>query len=110
MSVTSFDRDATARWYANQHLQTDPGVRAVYYLPAGAPEREIRFVEVNELIPEWNGEKLEPVDFGVDVGSEKEHKLFVLDVTSGQWERIRGGSLRLPGGWLLDDAMEFHQS
>ena len=43
MSVVQFDRDQMARWYADRHLQTDRGIVAVYYLPAGAPEREIRF-------------------------------------------------------------------
>ncbi len=107
MPVTQFNRDSMARWYAKQHLKTDPGIRAVYYLPANAPDREIRFVEVNELVADRNDDTLEPVDFGVDTGMESEHKLFVLDVTPSQWDRINESSLALPLGWSLDDAVPF---
>jgi hypothetical protein len=93
-----------ARWYAKQHLKTDPGVRSVYYLPTNAPDREIRFVEINELVADRRDDTLEPVDFGVDTGMESEHKLFVLDVTPSQWDRINDSSLALPWSWSLDNA------
>lgn len=98
-----------ARWYAKQHLKTDPGIRSVYYLPTNAPVREIRFLEVNELIASRNDDSLEPLDFGVDTGMESEHKLFVLDVTPSQWDLITQSSLALPPGWSLDDAVPLSQ-
>jgi hypothetical protein len=107
MPATQFDRDSIARWYAQQHRNTDPAIRSVYFLPTNAPDREIRFVEVNELIAERNDDTLEPVDFGVDTGTDSEHKLLVLDVTPGQWERIKQSSLALPAGWSLDAAVRF---
>ena len=54
MATVAFDRDSMAKWYAKQHLQTDPGLREIYYLTKDAPDREIRFVEINELIAEMN--------------------------------------------------------
>jgi hypothetical protein len=99
-----------ARWYANQHLRTDPGIRSVYYLPTNAPEREIRFIEINELVADRNDDALEPIDFGVDMGMESEHKLFVLDVTPRQWDRIRQSLLQLPQGWSLSDAVTLSQA
>lgn len=110
MPQVQFDRDAVAHWYATQHLNTDPGIRSVYYLPVNAPEREVRFIEVNELLADRNDNTLEPIDFGVDSGMESEHKLFVLDVTPGQWDRIRQSSLPLPRGWSLEDAVHIHES
>lgn len=107
MPVTQFSRDAMARWYAKQHLKTDPGIRAVYYLPCNASDREIRFLEINELIADRNDDALEPIDFGVDTGMESEHKLLVLDVTPSQWDRIKNSLLALPPGWSLDDATPF---
>ena len=107
MSTTSFDRDSLAQWHATEHLKTDPGIREIYYLPANASEREIRFVEVNELIGELQDNALEPIDFGVDFGLESQHKLLVLDVTPGQFERIRQSSLPLPAGWSLAGAVPF---
>jgi len=107
MIATVFDRDAMARWYAKEHIDIDPGIRSIYYLPTNAPEREIRFVEVNDLIGARNDETLEPIDFGVDTGMETEHKLFVLDVTPEQWDRINCKKLSLPQGWELKDAIPF---
>lgn len=107
MPATQFDRDALARWYANEHLKTDPGIKAVYYLPTNADEREIRFVEINTLIGDRNDDALEPIDFGVDMGMESAHKLFVLDVTPKQWDRIRNNELGLPSNWTLENASHF---
>jgi hypothetical protein len=109
MPATQFDRDSMARWYAKQHLKTDPGIVSVYYLPKNAGEREIRFIEINNLIGDRNDDALEPIDFGVDTGMDTAHKLFVLDVTPDQWDRIRASKLRLPTNWALDDAIQFGQ-
>jgi hypothetical protein len=107
MQAVQFDRDAMAAWYAEQHLESDPGVTSVYYLPTNAPEREIRLIEVNELLPEMKDEALEPLDFGVGIGQETEHKLYVLDVTPGQWERVKAAAILLPKGWSLDRAIVY---
>jgi hypothetical protein len=107
MQAVEFDRNAMAGWYAREHLKTDPGVREIYYLPNDAPEREIRFVEVNDLIAEQTDDALEPVDFGVDRGTGSEHALLVLDVTPSQWERIEKRALALPAGWSLEAAVRY---
>src|SRR3954469_17492939 len=98
MPVATFDRDSMARWYAERHLKTDPGIRAVYYLPAEAPEREIRFLEVNELMADRDDDPIEPLDFGVDPEGPTAHRLVVVDVTPTQWERIQRNELVLPPG------------
>jgi|CXWL01.1.fsa_nt_gi hypothetical protein len=102
MSAVQFDRDSMARWYAGENLKTDPGIESIYYLPENAEEREIRFVIVNKLLMERTDDYLEPIDFGVDRGMTSEHKLVYLDVTPGQWDRIREGELELPDGWTLN--------
>lgn len=104
MTKRHLSRDALARSYANRHLKTDPGIREVYYLPADAPEREIRFVEVNELIANRDQDPLEPIDFGIETNGETAHRLVVLDVTPAQWEKINRRELPLPQGWTLKDA------
>ena len=111
MPAIAFDRDAMATWYATEHSKVDPGLRTIHYLATNAPDREIRLLEVNTMIVERTDESLKPFDFGVDFGSEGEHKLLVLDVTPGQWERIERGALALPPGWSLRDAViEFSSS
>jgi hypothetical protein len=102
-----FNRDSMAQWYAERHLKTDPGIRVVYYLPAGAPDNEIRFVEINEMIADRNQHPLEPIDFGVDIGGAQAHTLMVLDVTPAQWEMINKKQLQLPKSWSLKGAKSF---
>lgn len=103
MPAVQFDRGALAKWYATQHFKTDPGLRRVYHLPLNAPEREIRLVEINDLIAERD-DVLEPIDFGVDPGEDSQHTLVVLDVTPRQWEQIGRDQRQLPPGWSIDDA------
>jgi hypothetical protein len=98
---TAFNRDSLAQWYAQRHRETDTGVERIYYLPTNAPPREIRFLEVNRMISETTPP--EPIDFGVDIGSDNAHTLYVLDVTPSQWEAIQRGGMELPAGWVFDD-------
>jgi hypothetical protein len=103
MSITkkaTFDRDKLAKGYAKRHMETDSGVEQINYLPANAPEREIRLLEVNRLIAEST--ELEPIDFGVDTSSPEAHTLLVLDITPLQWNAILKKKLSLPPGWDLD--------
>ena len=102
MATTQFDRGAMATWYGRQHQKTDPGIRSVYYLPTNAPDREIRLLEINELVADRNDDTLEPIDFGVDRGMESEHTLSILDVTPSQWSRIQQSLLPLPTDWTLE--------
>jgi hypothetical protein len=102
-----FNRNEMVHWYTTRHLKTDPGIRDVYYLPVDAPEREIRFIEINELIADRNNDPLEPIDFGVDMGGAAAHTLMVLDVTPAQWEKINKKELQLPKGWSLNGAIHF---
>lgn len=110
MPRDKFDRNALARWYAKEHLKTDPGICSIHFLPSNSPAREIRLIEVNKLLGERSDDTLQPIDFGVDTGTETEHKLFVLDVTPRQWDRIAKLSLPLPPGWSLKDAVPFEQN
>jgi len=104
MQTSQFNRDEMADWYAHEHLKVDPGVQKIYYLGDNAPAREIRFLEINTLLAERTDDALEPIDFRVDVGSEVEHKLLVLDVTPSQWQSIGRGTLTLPEEWSLNNA------
>jgi len=104
------ERDRIAKSYANRHLKSDPGTVVVYYLPNGAPQREIRLLEVNELMIARDGAPLEALDLGVNVGGAGKHSLLVVDVTPAQWERIRKKELPLPKGWSMDDAVEIRRS
>jgi hypothetical protein len=102
---TQFDRDRLAGHYARRHLDIDPGVVRINYLPKNAPPREIRCLEVNRMISETTNP--EPIDFGVDIDSDEGHTLYVLDVTPTQWEAIQNRDMPLPDGWTLDESQVF---
>ena len=105
---SNFDRDGLASWYAKRHFDTDNGVVRIFCLPTNAPLREIRFLEINKLIPATT--PLEAFDFGVDIDNGANgHSLYVLDVTPDQWEAIQNGKLTLPTGWSLDGKQELRR-
>ena len=104
ITSSTLDRDDLARWYAGRHMDIDQGVQQIFFLPTGASPREIRFLEVNAMISETTPP--EPIDFGVDIGGENAHTLYVLDITPGQWDAVRSGTMPLPAGWTLDGGQE----
>ncbi|MDB2687557.1 hypothetical protein N9Y42_10135 [Mariniblastus sp.] len=86
---TTFNREYLAHWYAKEHLKTDPGITKVIYVPNNAGPREIRLLEVNQLVKDdRSNHQLVPIDFGVDMGQDTEHKLFVVDITPDQWNVV----------------------
>jgi hypothetical protein len=95
-----FDRDAMAASYAKRHKAADADITAIYHLPTGAPQNEVRLVEVNRAIKTVTNP--EPIDFGVERGPDPAHRLVVLDVTPAEWEQIQDGSRPLPPGWKLE--------
>lgn len=105
MSTVTFDRDQMASWYATQHFKTDTGVVEIYYLPENSGDREIRFLEVNTMVGEGTIRQLSPIDYGVDFGTENEHKLLVADVTPNQLSLVLDKTILLPEGWTLDGAI-----
>ena len=107
MSTTEVNRDALASWYAHEHLKTDSGIESVYFLPENSPDDQIRFVEINILMADRTDHALEPIDFGINMGSANEHRLMVLDVSPEQWKRIVTGQLRLPDNWSVEHATHF---
>ncbi|MDB5307597.1 MAG: hypothetical protein JWO38_1799 [Gemmataceae bacterium] len=60
------NRDRIAEWVAKRHMSVDGSIRQVLYLPDGAPDEEIRLLEVNDRITR-SAEEVEPIDFGIEI-------------------------------------------
>jgi hypothetical protein len=91
-----------ARWLAQRHLSTDAALERVIYLPTGAPENEIRLLEVNRFLNQSDTQAIEPLDFTPEM--DLPYRVFVADITSDQWEHVqRGGDAALPPGWQFHD-------
>jgi hypothetical protein len=96
------DRDSMARWIARTHLNTDSGIREVWYLPQGSPHDEIRLLEVNNRLALSDAEaaRVAPIEFGL-AGEDSRFRLLVADINSDQLDAIKEGRLELPPGWKL---------
>lgn len=107
MIATKFYPESSASMYAERHMQTDPGICGVYYLPDGASEREIRLIEVNQVAAIRDEGPLEPIEFGVDQQGDDAHTVKILDVSPSQWIKLEQGKLALPHGWSLHNMKPF---
>ncbi len=98
----SGQRDEVVSWLAVQHFALSPEITDIYYLRTGAPEKEIRLLEVNRLVghPE---DEIEAVDFGFDIEG-LDYRLLVADISPAEHQRLASGTLKLPGGWALQGA------
>jgi hypothetical protein len=91
-----------AQWIAKRHLISDAAIERVVYLPTGSPGDEIRLLEVNRFLNAPEPDLIEPLDFTPD--TDPPFKVFVADVTSDQWDRIKQSpETMLPTGWKLED-------
>ena len=71
-------------------------------MPSGAPEHEIRFIEVNALLTTPQVGRVESVDFSPTIDGLN-FRVLVADVTPDEWQRIQDKKLLLPEGWDLKD-------
>jgi hypothetical protein len=91
-----------AHWLARRHLSSDAAIEQVIYLPTGSPRDEIRLLEVNRFLSPPDPDVVEPLDFSLDI--DPPFKVFVADITSDQWERIKQSpESLLPKKWVLKD-------
>lgn len=95
------DRDTLAAWIARKHFLIDSGIREIWFLPQEAPAEEIRLLEVNNRLAGPDSDRVEAVDFVLDIQGCP-FQLLVADVTSDELEQIKEGRLSLPEGWTLD--------
>jgi hypothetical protein len=102
-------KDSFVQWIVSHHFAIDKGITKILHLPAGAPEKEVRLLEVNELatIPE-NG-TVQAFDFMPDIEGI-DYTLFVADVTPKQLDAILQGEPLLPKGWRLEGYQAFEAS
>lgn len=89
-----------AHWVAKRHLSSDAAIERVVYLPTDSPADEIRLLEVNRFLNPPDFDLIEPLDFTPD--TDPPFKVFVADVTTDQWERIKQApETMLPREWKL---------
>lgn len=101
MSDLSKERAAFAEWLARQHLRFDSRLTQVVYLPDGAPDDEVRLMEVNTgLFPE-PGNPIVPVETTPAV-TDIPYRVRIVDITPDEWRHIQTDPSLLPTGWSLE--------
>jgi hypothetical protein len=101
VSEVTQERAAFAEWLARQHLRFDNRLTEVVYLPAGAPEDEVRLLEVNSGLYPEPGNPIVPVETTPAV-TDLPFRVWVADVTPDEWSQIQTNASLLPAGWSLE--------
>jgi hypothetical protein len=101
MSAATKESAAFAEWLARQHLRFDSRLTQAIYLPTGAPDDEIRMLEVNTgLFPE-PGKPIVAIETTPAV-TDIPFRVLIADVTPEEWEQIQTKPELLPAGWSLE--------
>lgn len=97
------ERAAFARWLGGQHLRFDKRLTMVVYLPTGAPDDQVRLLEVNTGLYPDPGTPLTPIESTPAV-TDLPFRVWVLDVTPDEWTAIQQNPQMLPQGWSLENS------
>ena len=101
MSEMTKERAAFAEWLARQHLRFDSRLTQVVYLPVGAPDDQVRLLEVNTGLYPEPGNPIVPVETTPAV-TDLPYRVWVADITPEEWQQIQSNPQLLPKGWGLE--------
>jgi hypothetical protein len=101
MSDLIQERAAFASWLARQHLKFDSRLTQVIYLPSGAPQNEVRMLEVNTGLYPAPRDPIIPVETTPAV-NDLPFRVMIADVTPDEWNQIQSNPGLLPSGWNLE--------
>ncbi len=101
MSEATKERAAFATWLARQHLRFDKRLSEVIYLPTGAPDDQVRLLEINTGLYPEPGSPVVPIGATPAVSDFPFH-VWVADVTPDEWTQIHANPGLLPLGWTLE--------
>jgi hypothetical protein len=96
-------KKAVARELVSKHYEVEEGLTHVYWITspsenASNPMEPIKLLEVNEnTVPSG----ILPLQFGPSPASGIDYPSVIVEVTPGEFARIRSGQLGLPNGWTL---------
>jgi hypothetical protein len=101
MSEAIQERAAFAEWLARRHLEFDSRLTEVIYLPTGAPDNEVRLLEVNTGLYREPEQPIVAVETTPAIADLPFH-VWIADVTPDEWRTIQAKPVLLPAGWSLD--------
>lgn len=98
------DKGEIARSLADAHRKIEPGINRIVRVVADREQDATEPVKLLEVNPETSPSGIVPIAFGADP-PQIPFPSVVIEVTEGEFEKIRAGSLALPDGWRLGDTL-----
>ena len=108
-SKVSQRRAAFANRLAGEHLEFDKRLSLIVYLPSGAPEDEVRLLEVNAGLYPEPGNPIVPVETTPAI-NDMPFRISVADVTPDEWQQIQTNPGLLPPGWSLEGSQTIRRA
>ncbi|MFO0673928.1 MAG: hypothetical protein U0235_30625 [Polyangiaceae bacterium] len=107
--MVSRTKEDAARELIARHFRGEPALRRIYWIVTSADasdDEPIKLLEVNQRAP---------VDaqiefFNFPPSEHFPYRSLVAEISPGQLERVRDGSILLPDGWDFEFAREFRRS
>jgi hypothetical protein len=109
MSEITKERAAFAEWLARLHLRFDSRLTQIVHLPAGAPDDQVRLLEVNTGLYPEPGSPIVPIETTPAV-SDLPFRVSVVDVTPEEWNQIQTNPGLLPAGWGLEGRQTYKRA
>jgi len=98
------DKSEVARSLADAHRKIEPGISRIIRVVADREHEASEPVKLLEVNPETSPSGIVPIAFGADP-PQIPFSSVIIEVTEGEFEEIRAGSLPLPDGWQLGDTL-----
>jgi hypothetical protein len=98
------DKSEIARTLAAAHRNFEPSISRIIHVVADREFDTAEPVKLLEVNPDTSESGILPIMFGADP-PQIPFPSVVIEVTEGEYEAIRAGSLHLPDGWSLGDTL-----
>lgn len=98
------EKNEIAKELAEAHRKIEPGISRIFRVVAEEEERVGEPVKLLEVNPETSPSGIVPIAFGPDP-PRIPFPSVIIEVTEGEFEKIRAGILELPDGWRLGDPL-----
>jgi len=103
-NAVAMDKREIARLIAEGHRRIEPSISHAFRIVSDDEQERDEPVKLLEVNPETIAAGIVPVVFGA-LPPEFPYASVVVEVTEGEFEKIRDGSLQLPEGWRLDEIL-----
>lgn len=98
------NKSETARVLADAHRKVEPGIRRIIRVVAVREDDAGEPVKLLEVNPDTSPSGIFPIAFSPDP-PRVPFPSVVIEVTEGEFEKIKAGSLTLPDGWQLGETL-----